>query len=194
MRHDVSIEGKAFRLRPIGDDDATFVVELRTHPELSRFLHPVSPDPEVQRAWLAAYYDREGDYYFVIEDARRHDAVGLVALYDISADRRTAEWGRWILRSGSPAAVESAWLIYRVAFEQLGLDEVYCRTVGGNAPIVSFHTSCGLTRQRRLSAHFTIVGEPVDAIEHRLNRGEWTQVGPRLERLADRMARRLARV
>src|ERR1039457_4516855 len=47
--------------------------------------------------------------------------------------------GRWILRRGSLAAAESALLVYTIAFEDLALDRVYCRTVSANRAVVSFH-------------------------------------------------------
>ena len=43
MRHGHQIEGKAFRLRPIEDRDAEFVVELRTSGERARYLNKIAP-------------------------------------------------------------------------------------------------------------------------------------------------------
>ena len=71
MRHNLSIEGYAFRLRPIVDTDAAFVVALRSNPELNRYLHAGANRLKDQLAWLAQYYEREGAYYFVIERDRK---------------------------------------------------------------------------------------------------------------------------
>ena len=116
------MEGYAFRLRPITDNEAAFVVELRSNPELNRFLHAISNRIEDQLAWLARYYEREGDYYFVIERRMNGMPEGVIALYNIDLATSSGEWGRWILRPGSLAAVESAYLIYRIAFELLELN------------------------------------------------------------------------
>jgi len=193
MRHDLTQEGAAFRLRPIGDADAALVLELRSNPELNRFLHATSPSLDDQLAWLARYYERPGDYYFVVERLQGGAAEGVISLYDIDAANHGGEWGRWILRPGSLAAVESAWLIYRCAFETLGLQEVYCRTVADNGPVVSFHDSCGIADRRVLPAHFDLGGRKVDAVEHRVVRSQWNELGPRLEKLARLTARRLQR-
>ena len=67
MRHDLHIEGQAFRLRPVTADDGAAIVELRNQPDLSRFINPTSADPADQRAWLDEYHDRAGDYYFIVE-------------------------------------------------------------------------------------------------------------------------------
>ena len=194
MRHDLKLEGLAFRLRPVTEADAPLILKLRGNPELNRFLHATSSRIEDQLHWLARYYERSGDYYFVVERAGGGAAEGVISLYDLDALKKGAEWGRWILKPGSLAAVESAWLIYRCAFEMLDLDYVYCRTLADNAPVVAFHDSCGITARKLLPGHFELDGRSMDAVEHRVNRQDWPLIAPRLEKLAHMTARRLLRV
>lgn len=191
MRHDLVVDGVAFRLRPIGDADAPLVVALRGNPALNRYLHATSSSLADQLAWFARYYERPGDYYFVVEQLESGMAEGMISIYDIDSQSRCGEWGRWILKAGSLAAVESAWLIYRCAFERLGLERVCSRTVAENAPVVSFHDSCGITARRVLPGHFELDGRRVDAVEHEVSRQAWSEISPRLERLAWLTARRL---
>jgi RimJ/RimL family protein N-acetyltransferase len=193
MRHNLTIEGYAFRLRPITDADAAMVVELRSNPELNRYLHASSNRVEDQLAWLSSYYEREGDYYFVIERRSNSTPEGVIALYDIDAAASCGEWGRWILKTGSLAAIESAYLIYRIAFELLGLSSVYCRTVTDNGKVVSFHDSCGITARRLLPQHFDLGGQRYDAVEHRVDKASWSNIKPELEKLAQLTARRVDR-
>ncbi len=191
MQHEFTLLGHAFRLRPIGDADAAFVVALRNDPALNQYLHATSASIENQVAWFADYYARTGDYYFVIERADTGVAEGVISIYDIAVG--VGEWGRWILKPGSLAAVESAWLIYRMAFEQLALASIFCRTVADNAAVVSFHDSCGIPTRRVLPAHFLLGGKKMDAVEHRMDTHSWAQIAPRLERLAAMTARRITR-
>lgn len=193
MLHSLVVNGLAFRLRPIADSDASFVVHLRSDPSLSQFLHATPGSIENQLSWQARYYERPGDWYFVLEHRRNSEPEGLISLYDHNIQQRCAEWGRWVLRPNSLAAVESAWLIYRCAFEQLGLTEVYCRTVADNQSVVSFHDSCGITKKKLLPSHFNFNGNSLDAVEHRVDEATWRTLGPRLEQLAQRVARRLQR-
>lgn len=193
MRHDITLAGHGLRLRPIADADAGFVLQLRSDPALNRWLHATSGRLDDQLRWLAAYYARPGDWYFVIERLAGGAPEGVVALYDLDAASQAAEWGRWILRPGSLAAVESAWLVYRCAFERLGLAAAFCRTVADNARVVSFHDSCGITRRTTLPGHFTLGTQRVDAVEHRVERADWPALSARLEPLARLTARRLAR-
>jgi RimJ/RimL family protein N-acetyltransferase len=189
MRHNLSMEGYAFRLRPITDQDAAFVVELRSNPDLNRYLHASSNRVEDQRAWLVRYYEAEDSYYFVVERSVNGMPEGVIALYDIDFSTNSGEWGRWILKPNSLAAVESAYLIYRTAFELLGLNSVYCRTVADNQKVVSFHDSCGVTTRRALPQYFELGGHRHDAVEHRLDVAGWPAVKKRLEQLARLTAR-----
>jgi RimJ/RimL family protein N-acetyltransferase len=191
MRHDLTLDGHAFRLRPITDADAGFVLGLRQDAGLNRYLHPTSPILTDQLTWLREYYDRPRDYYFVIERRVTGSSEGVIALYDIDISGKAGEWGRWILRRGSLAAVESAFLIYVCGLERLALSSMFCRTVAANHATISFHDSCGVPRTGVLRRHFQFDGQSVDAVEHRMTREVWTETRPVLERMAYRTSRKL---
>lgn len=191
MRHNILVEGFAYNLRPVTMEDAARIVQLRSDPELARYLHSVPPDISRQRAWLETYFSRAGDYYFAVEHRRRGTVEGFSGIYNLEEDPHWAEWGRWVLRSGSLAAVESALLVYRAAFEILGLDGIYCRTAAGNGPVVSFHDSCGLKRSAAPSQDVLLNGVRCELVEHRLARGEWPDVKVRMTPLAERIAGRI---
>lgn len=186
MRHSFRLEGFAYALRPIRETDAAFVVGLRRDPDLGVYLHRTSGRIEDQAAWLDAYFDRPGDYHFIVESLAGGEPVGTVGLYD--SDGEVAEWGRWLIRKDVPAAVESALLIYRAAFEAIGLARTYCRTVAENAKVVSFHDSSGAERVGTLARHFQLGDVVHDAVEHRVDRKRWEAMRPKLEMLARRLA------
>ncbi len=193
LRHDLTIEGAGFRLRPVANEDAAFILTLRTDPALARYLHPVSGVLEDQLAWLEAYFQRSGDYYFIVERVDSGAPVGTIALVDAGGPGGAAEWGRWILLPGSLAAVASAWLIYRLAFERLQLASVYCNTVEANEQVVSFHDSCGLERTATLPAHFDLGGRQEDAVQHTLFATRWPAVEGPLRAKATRLHGLLSR-
>jgi RimJ/RimL family protein N-acetyltransferase len=194
MRHDVRVSGYAYTLRPVEISDAELIIELRTQAGRSQYLHRISPDVDSQTKWIEVYLDRTEDYYFVITRSATGIPEGLVGLYDIDPAVGSAEWGRWILRSGSQAAAESALLIYRVGFEIVRLNEVYCRTVADNLSVLSFHDSCGLQRRGLYAAYGKLDDERwFDAVEHVLTRERWPVVQAVLESSAKQVAARLAR-
>lgn len=197
MRHDVCEEGEAFRLRPVGLDDAAFIARLRSDPSLSQFIHATSPDPQLQVRWLEQYSHRPGDYYFIVERRVRLEGLetreGTVGIYDVNDAVGAAEWGRWVLRSGSLAAIESAVLVYRTGFERLGLNLMYCRTIADNRQVVQFHESFGLEYHTALPAKAEIGGQSFDLVEQRMTRAKWETLRPDLERRAARIARTVNR-
>jgi RimJ/RimL family protein N-acetyltransferase len=171
VRHSLIIDGPAFRLRPVRTEDAAFIAELRADPERCRYLHRGPAGAVWQRRWLEAYFERQDDYYFLIENRATGLPEGTVGIYNAgwSIDGRTdrlqrdAEWGRWVLRRGSLAALESACLLYRVGFETLDLDSIYCRTILENASALAFHDSFGMERGRVLPGYLEREARTSDA-------------------------------
>jgi len=194
MRHSHRVEGHGFDLRPVEPADAELIVELRTSdPQRVRYLHPVPPDVQQQREWLSHYFRRAGDYYWVVERRSTGEAEGLVGIYDVDEARRTAEWGRWLLKPGSLGATESALLVYRAAFEILGLDTLYCITVADNGAVLSFHDSCGLQRGVVLKDRFELLDGRHDGVVHTCERAQWPALRDNLEGQARLIADRWLR-
>jgi len=181
LQHDIIVEGKHYRLRPVTSEDGPFIVQLRTDPQRSGFIHPTSPRIADQEEWLKSYFERPGDYYFILERKEYREAEGAVAIYDLDSAKRCAEWGRWVLLPGSKGAFESAILIYRAAFDVLGLDMVYCRTAIKNAQVVLFHKSIGLATHAKLPRHFNFDGVWYDAIEQQMTKETWRKSRAALE-------------
>ena len=67
MQHTLQAEGFGVRLRPVRMDDAAFIVWLRNLDHVKGRVGDSAADAASQEAWLKAYFDRPGDYYFIIE-------------------------------------------------------------------------------------------------------------------------------
>lgn len=191
MRHDLRLAGPAFRLRPVEAADAPAIVELRRDPDRSRFLHETDPSVATQERWLADYDRRAGDYYWAVERRGGGAVEGFVGIYDV--DGTSGEWGRWVLRKGSLAAPESAWLVHEAGFTLLGLDTLLTRTLAGNQEVLAFHARYGVETVRTLPAYARIDGVAHDAVEGRMTRELWATGGPRLHAMAERAATLLSR-
>lgn len=190
MRHKYLMEGYGYRLRPINQKDAFFIIEARLEDrERNRFIHTIPSDISEQEKWLESYFEREGDYYFVIENRFTRQPEGLIAFYNEQDGR--AEWGRWVVKKGSLAAVESVWLLYKIAFEKVNLQELYCRTIKENIEVVSFHTAIGEKTRCILERSFELDGKKYDAVEQYSDHKHFEQViSPALEKKASLIARR----
>lgn len=135
------VEGPNLVLRLIRPEDADYVHALRTDPRYNRHLSAVQGTVADQQRWIETYKAREAalcELYYVIE---RKDGTrcGLVRLYDIGKESFT--WGSWILDQNKPpkAALESAVLIYTVAFDGLGLSNATFDVRRENAKTLAFH-------------------------------------------------------
>lgn len=190
------IDGVALRLRSVEEADAERILDLRTDKSLTRFLPPLQGTLVSQRRWIASQRSKQADYYFAIEKKSnpRAPVEGFLGLYGFQDDVvTTAEWGRWILAKSSLASVESAFLLYRFAFENLSLDRLVCHSILANEPVVSFHDRCGLKRIRVLKNEFEICEKHYDAVEHALTAAEWPAVKATMAAWVKRFAPLLAR-
>jgi RimJ/RimL family protein N-acetyltransferase len=193
VKHDHRLEGEAFAIRPVTLDDAQFIWELRGDLERSRYLHPVEGGVSAQVNWMEAYFDTPDDYYFLVERLRDGRPEGTAGLYGVDSTRHCAEWGRWVLRRDSLAAIESALLIYRFGFDRLGLEEVYCRTLAANRHVVGLHQSLGLATRERSPAPLRVGGEQHELVEQFLTATAWRQIQDAFQVRAAGAARLLAR-
>lgn len=170
MKHKIEADGYAYRLRPVSLVDASFIVALRlADSERNQFINPIKPDISAQEEWIEHYFTRVGDYYFVVENTLTGKPEGLIAIYDVAGSR--AEWGRWVLQSGSLAALESVTLLFQIGFEQLGLSELYCRTVIDNKSVVGFHDRLPQMRRDQSSPLIITLGSrKYTTVEHYVTR------------------------
>ena len=168
MQHDLKISGQMFRLEPATLQHAQFIFNLRRDPALNGFIHGTPDDYQLHLAWMHRYFERRDDFYFVVASERDGTLQGTCAIYNQDRTASRAEWGRWLISPDSLAAVESAFLLYSLAFETLELREIVCRTLESNKKVLSFHTACGL-RINKVEHN---------AVEHILDLEGWMQLKP----------------
>lgn len=191
LQHELTLHGPAFRLRPVTLNDAETILELRRDPSRSRFIHETDPSIEAQREWLESYFERDNDFYWAVERLDDGSTEGFIGIYGI--DGTWAEWGRWVLRPGSLAGPESAWLVYEAGFTLLHLESMISRTLTENRAVVAFHERSGAELVGILPRLARIGGVDYDAVERRMTPPLWATSGPRLYGMAERAARLLHR-
>jgi len=172
MEHSLQAEGFGVRLRPVLMDDATFIVWLRNLNHAKGRVGDSATDAAGQEAWLKTYFEREGDYYFVIE-TKGGVAMGTCGIYG-EADG-SAEWGRWIIRPEAPCAISSAILAFDLAFDRLGLSELRIRAVASNQPVLSLIRKFGCRRIGIEPAGQIIGGKAVDLARFVLTTEDWSE-------------------
>ena len=181
MRHDLQAERFGVRLRPVRLEDAAFIVWLRQLQHAQGRVGDSAADVQSQEKWLQAYFERAGDYYFIIE-THHSLPVGAYGIYDQTGD--SAESGRWIIRPEVPAAIPSAILAFEIAFERLALRELRVKTVSTNSPVLSLNRKFGFRQTRVQPAAQIIGGQPVDLVHFLLDAKDWPRICAKLLPLA----------
>ena len=84
MKHNITVEGFGYRLRPVEIEDAEFIIAVRLEDaKRNRYIHTISEDVNIQKEWIENYLKRENDYYFVIENKITDKPEGLISIYEI---------------------------------------------------------------------------------------------------------------
>lgn len=135
----------SIQLRLVELDDAEYIYHLRSAPNLNQHLSATSGGVEKQRRWLVDYKQDEADrkqFYFIIQRLNG-TPCGTVRLYDFRDDSFC--WGSWILDQSKTlsAALESAVLVYRFGFNQLGFCKSHFDVRKENKAVIKFHKRFG---------------------------------------------------
>jgi len=113
-----TLERYGLQVHLVDEEDAEFIVSLRTDPRLRRYIRETSPEIEAQKQWIQNYKKREAaglDYYFLflVNNVKQ----GVARLYDITDDSFTH--GSWIF---SPDAVLGASVLGNIIASEIGFD------------------------------------------------------------------------
>ncbi len=143
------IGGKTISLRLATMDDSIFIHSIRTDNKLSKHITKVTGTAETQRLWLSEYKKREllkDEFYFIIIKNRTLEPIGTVRVYGITQDLKFC-WGSWVLNENKTvtSAIESAYLIYKFAFDIMGFESAYFQVDNENSSVISFHKKSGAT-------------------------------------------------
>jgi RimJ/RimL family protein N-acetyltransferase len=170
MRHNVHLEGFNLRVRPARLEDAAFIVWLRNLDYVKGNVGDSATDVAAQEAWLRTYFEREGDYYWIVESLSGIP-LGTHGIYNVN--ETSAERGRHIMRVEVMAGVPCAVLTADWAFGSMGLRELRSWVVATNTEALSIHRKSGFKEVGRIAAAQMIDGKPVDKVEFLFTAEEW---------------------
>lgn len=140
MYYDGVIEGKFVDLKSVSVDDAEFTRNIRRDPDFSRFFPPLDNTVEQQRAWIASQQKKGGDYFFIVWD-KSGNRIGTISVYDIVG--KCCESGRLAVKGNAFQSTEAQLLIFKFAFEYLGMDTVLGYIFADNDRAIRFNKQFG---------------------------------------------------
>lgn len=146
-----NLSAKTVHLRLVDEYDAEFICNLRNNPNLNKYISQSTALIDEQVNWIKKYKERElnlEEFYFIIERNDNNEKIGTIRLYDFRNSPKSFCWGSWILNSSKTryAAIESALLIYKIAFEELGFEQSHFEVRKANLGVHNFHMRLGAQR------------------------------------------------
>ena len=138
MNHNITLDGKTCRLRPITIDDAEFIVNVRNLPHTQGKIGNIPLDVEREKKWIKGYFDDASAYCWIIQSKLNNNTdIGTYSLYNIKDGE--GELGHWVQQPGWIIdIVEVFHLTMRFAFETLCLNRLYARVISTNQKVIRF--------------------------------------------------------
>lgn len=140
MFFDGVVEGRFVDLKSVTIDDAEFTRNIRLDPDFAKFFPTLNNTIEQQRKWIEEHQTKEGDYFFVVWD-KNGERVGTISVYDIVDE--SCESGRLAIKGNAFQCTEAQMLIFKFAFEKLGVDTVIGYILADNERAIRFNKQFG---------------------------------------------------
>ncbi|SUB98675.1 GNAT family N-acetyltransferase [Proteus penneri] len=161
------LKSKTIKLRFVNEDDAEFILSLRTNNTYNKFLSHVNNDIIQQKKWIVEYKKKEKnneEFYFIIEKLD-NTPCGTVRIYDIQDN--SFSWGSWILNENKTrtAAIESALLVYIFGFEKKHFTHCHFEVMKENEKVISFHKKFNARKVDEDKHHYFYEIEPQNIID-----------------------------
>lgn len=130
-------------VRLVCEEDAEFIMNLRTNEKLGRYINPTSCSVENQKKWIQEYKLRESsglDYYFMFEYPKGN-RLGVCRIYDINSDNFTI--GSWIFSPDAPkgAAILGDIITREIAYSLFPLSILYFDVKKANINVNRYHAA-----------------------------------------------------
>ena len=148
------------------ENDAEFILGLRTNPSKNKYLNYTEPNLENQIIWLNEYKTREerGDelYYIIYEN---NIPVGTIRIYNIKDNECTT--GSWLFSSNTHqlTPIISELLIYEIVYNILKKSTVLFDVRKENKKVVNYH------KLKRI----TLINEDEENFYYSMSRAEWEE-------------------
>ncbi|MFZ4520733.1 MAG: GNAT family N-acetyltransferase [Bacteroidales bacterium] len=169
---EIVIEKYGIILRTVEEEDAEFIVGIRTSERLGKYISPTSADVEQQKAWIRAYKLREKnetEYYFICVD---HDGnrYGTYRIYNILPGSFVC--GSWVFHETAPNdyAIKTEILSKEFAFEKTKAPFFYGENRKDNKKVNRYN----------LSYHPELIGSDEHCYYYKFTRENFEKVSAKL--------------
>ncbi|HUW88509.1 MAG TPA: GNAT family N-acetyltransferase [Candidatus Paceibacterota bacterium] len=169
------------RLRLLVVSDAELTLNWRLSPR-ARLLHVGAQKISEQEEWIQSR--PENELNFIIETTNG-EPCGMISLVKIDLVNLLAEPARFLVDknfSNQPIAVEATLILYKVAFEMLGLQKLHGRIAGSNERMLAWQQYYGMVIEGRLDQQMEESSDHEDSYLVSLIREDYLSITiPRME-------------
>lgn len=149
-------------VRLVREEDAEFIVSLRTDKKLARYLHATDDSVEKQVEWIKQYKIRETageDYYFIYD--KDGQTIGVNRIYDINYDQEQVTAGSWICKADGMLSIYTIMILRDIIFDILGAKCDYFDVRKGNKKVQRLHEMCGANKvsSDELNCYYCLTSE-----------------------------------
>ncbi|MDY0933038.1 GNAT family N-acetyltransferase [Chryseobacterium sp. CFBP8996] len=136
------IEKYSIKLHTVEEEDALFIINLRTDLKRSRFISSTNSDVELQKEWIRNYKIREGkniEFYFIATD-ENGEKFATYRVYNFEDD--ICEIGSWISKPKYNNAVNSIKvdiIMKEFVFETLQFPQLRFEVNKKNTSVIKYH-------------------------------------------------------
>lgn|SRR5574344_217253 len=146
IEHDFEMDQYGLHVRLVNENDAEFILSLRTDPILTKYLHETENNLTKQLEWIRAYKKREEvglDYYFIYSYENHN--IGVNRIYNITNNTATA--GSWVCKKGLDIeqVVPSLLILRNIIFDVLEKEKDLFQVSKGNNHVLKLHKMMGAT-------------------------------------------------
>lgn len=172
------------KLRPVKEEDAEFIVKLRTQAHAQRFIGNTPADVEKQKEWIRRQIATENDYYW-IEETYNGIPIGTTGLSNYDPVTKKIEPGRWVRIADAPEGISfMGEVVFKdFVYNELGMDRIEFDVVADNKQVIKYHKLMGEKILDGVDNQVTINGNTVHQVRFYQTHDMWIATRPRLCRL-----------
>lgn len=130
------------KLSTVKEEDALFIIALRTDLMRSRFIYSTNSDVELQKEWIRSYKKREAvkeEFYFIATD-ENGERFATYRVYNFEDD--ICEIGSWVSKPNYNNAVNSIKvdiIMKEFVFETLQFEQLKFEVNKKNTSVIKYH-------------------------------------------------------
>jgi len=174
---------------PVKEEHLKQMVKWRNNPNVSGMLFDRGKFTlSKQKKWFEKSKKDTTRKQFIIIENKTKKPIGAINLMNIDYANLHCDWGYYIgeteYRMGG-FAIEAEYMILKFAFEQLGMNKVYCQTFAYNTKVISTHSKFGFVVEGTLRQHYKEYDSFTDVILMSILKSEFNNSAEEIEKLLE---------